>query len=456
MRRLKNLDVHEVSLVGKGANGKKYLIIKSQTGEAMPANTPAPVAEKLLAAFARIPKEKIEAIQLVAKSARARVRKADGEADEAAADAGDGALSSDAQDALRAAFRMLAPWSEELTPDVMGDFTDALGVAADEADEAPDAEAGDDVGKAEDAEDKDDAGVTKAEGEDDKAEQDAKASKSAEGEEEEDGVAKADVEQDDEQDGKAQKADDAPAEDEAGVTKADGMPDFADAAPDDIEQAMAAARQAYAEAMKQRGLKEAAAKSVDGPGIKEAEEDEVLAKSAVAKSLLSGLSAKERAALEPVLKSHESRFVALEAAHRELIEKSATLQRDVQRREFIAKAAKQYPALGRPEELGDAMMRLHQRDPEGLASWEAIMKAANAQAMAGGAEGMFGELGTSLGNSAGGSAQAELDAILDSRVEKSAGSRTREQIESDFYRTPVGKSLYARIQNESASSQRSN
>jgi len=425
MRRLKDLDVHEISLVKRAANKRRYLIVKSEIGASSMATSPASpsanAAQDLLAAMASIPRQKLEHIAVIAKTAKSRVKKADGDIPEGDMPADD-VLPEDAQNALKAAFRILAPYSEAISAGTMADFADALGVEGDE-EAQEDAEAADgtddgaDVGKADDAKIEE---LGKAE--DSEEEKDAEAQKTDEVKDEEQG-------------------EDVP----PAVAKADGMPDFADASDADKEAALAAARTAYAEAMKQRGISEAAQKAADETDAED--EDEDVAKSVIGKSALNlkGLDKSQRAILEPVLKSHFERFEELERANRELVAKSQKLDEEMQRREFIAKAAREYNALGRPEEIGENLMRLHRKDPEGLASWERIMKAANEQMKQGGADGLFKELGTAMGNAqaSGGDAYTKIQQHVDGLVQKSAQGKSREQLEAEFLNTPAGRRLYA-------------
>lgn len=436
MRRLKDLDVHEISLVKRAANKRRYLIVKSDTGVssmATPQAAPkANAAQDLLAAMASIPREKLEHIAAIAKSAKSRVHKADGDAPEGDMSPDD-VLPEDAQNALKAAFRILAPYAEAISAGTMADFADALGVEADADDADVDGDVDGDVAMSDGADDEDEVGKA-----DDAPAADA---------DKLDAMAKADAEEEDDAD-KAAKSDEAKDEVEGedvppSVAKADGMPDFADATDADKEAAMAAARTAYADAMKQRGIQEAAQKADE----QEDDEDDALAKSGVEKSAFSlkGLSDKQRKVLEPVLKSHFDRFAELERANRELIAKSEKLDEEMQRREFIAKAAKEFGALGRPEEIGESLMRLHKKDPDGVDSWCRIMKAANEQMLHGGADGLFKELGTAMGNAqaTGGDAYAKIQQHVDGLVQKSAAGKTREQIEAEFLSTPAGRRLYA-------------
>lgn len=423
------------------------------------------LAEKLLAAFASIPKEKIEACALIAKTAKARVRKA-ADGTDAPAETDDMGLSQDAQDAIRSAFRIIAPYSAELTPDVMAEFQDALGIEADEVmDDAmlDDAVPQDpEIGKSVAAGDgmqstlKDDTYVTKDDGKED----DEKMAKAADGDD----------------DKKDDKDSDKPDFAER-FKKSDGMPDFDDADEGDTQAAMSAARKAFSEAMIARGKKQKAAKTADGPGIgctdktgdtpvTKADDDDdkdgddkkkanPFGKKTVEKSATSALEAlpaEQRAAVEHIFKSQSERMAQMEQQHKEMVAKSANLETELRRKEFVAKAASHYSALGRAEDVGEGMLRLWQKDPEGLGHWESIMKAANAQAQAGGVEGLFGEIGTAMSAPAQGSAEAQIKAHIDSVVQKSGAPKSREQIEAEFYETPAGRNLYAQSVRESQTS----
>lgn len=408
------------------------------------AAAPGKAAQDLLAAMANIPRQKLEHIAAIAKSAKARVGKADGDVPEGDMP-GDEVLPEDAQNALKAAFRILAPYSDNISAGTMADFADALGVEADV--EMVDTDEATEVSQSADSDDEDDVGKA--------ADKDADADKL-------DNLTKAD-DGDDEEEAKKADASDEEIKDEVegedvppSVAKADGMPDFDGASDADKEAAMAAARTAYADAMKQRGIEEATQKSADNEDEDDKDEakksDDAMAKSDVAKSAfaLHGLDKAQRRVLEPILKSHFDRFAQIERANKELVAKSAKLDTEMRRREFIAKAATEYSALGRPEEIGENLLRLHQKDPDGVAAWERIMKAANEQMRAGGADGLFGELGTAMGNppSTGSSADDQIKQHVDSMVQKSASNKTREQLEAEFLQTPIGRRLYSAATNK--------
>ena len=370
--------------------------------------------EQLQSLFAKVPKKTLEAVAQVAKSAR--VKKADEQATVDAALAGAGGLSEeDAQDAILAAGRMLAPFAEMLTPDVLTQLADAVGMKPAEDDE-PDADDAVAMAKADDdgADDKDKPA-------DSDGSQLSKADDSDGEGDEEDPVSKDDVAAD--------------------------MPDFADATDADKEAALAAARTAYAQAMKERNVG-AQAKSEDGPGNTGKDAEDVpttaddLAKSGVTKSALAGFSRAQRAALEPILKSQQSRLAEMERQHRAAIKKSADLAIELQRREYVAKAQSQYAALGNAEEIADNLMKLHQVDPQSVAAMEQILKAANAQAKAGGESHLFGEMGTRNPGVAG-DADHQIKQEVASWVQKSAGAKSEAQAEAEFLSTPRGRLLYA-------------
>lgn len=109
MKRLKSLDVEEVSLVDIGANKKKFLIFKSKSGS-----------------------KKMD-FKKIAKSLR--IRKSDEDDKEMAkkdlegGDAEPKELSEGAQAAMKAVARILMPFKEELSPEDMGAVCESLGMS---------------------------------------------------------------------------------------------------------------------------------------------------------------------------------------------------------------------------------------------------------------------------------------------------------------------------------------
>lgn len=423
-------------------------------------------AANLLEVFAKIPKDKIEAIYQVAKSAKAR-KADDGDASDGGAD-GEG-LTENAQNALKAAGRILAPYAEELSPPVMGALADAIGIegaedvdvddALGDATDATEVATGDVGGDLQEA--ATDADAAKADGgtEDNTQGQDENvAAAKEEGDAEpnitaeEDDAAKNDDGSDNSVDGN-----DVIGKDDLG----DAMPDFSDASDADKEAALAAARTAFAAAMRDRGVTAKAAKADaegDKPPFQSADaknEAEAKAKrksaAGVAKSAaqkLTGFTEGQRKDLEMVFKSHIDKMAELEEAHKVAVAKSAKLERQLVRKSFVEEAAQSFSALGSPEEIGGLMLRMHDKDPDAVADLKTVLKAANAQALAGGEAGLFSELGTMRGNSGGTSADAKIQAYVDSVVEKSGDNRTRAQIEAAFLATPAGRALYAESRRE--------
>jgi hypothetical protein len=114
MKRLKSLDVDEVSLVDIGANKKKFLVFKSKVG----VNT---MNFKKIAKALRIKKdaegeEKKEAMKKAEKEPE--VKKAEGEK----------VLSEGAQAALKAIGRILTPFKEEITDSDVDAILEELGI----------------------------------------------------------------------------------------------------------------------------------------------------------------------------------------------------------------------------------------------------------------------------------------------------------------------------------------
>jgi hypothetical protein len=213
--------------------------------------------------------------------------------------------------------------------------------------------------------------------------------------------------------------------------------------------------------MKRKTAKSKAQKDADGPGVgsdKVTEEKDVTkSAAAVAKSVLGnlkGFSKSQQAGLSQVLKSQFARMAELEQAHKEAVAKSAKLQQNLLRREFIAKAASDYAALGNATALGEQMLRLHLKDPEGLKSWEAVLKTANAAAQAGGEAGLFGELGSRMASAGIGDADAKIQAHVDSVVQKSGATKSREQITAEFLDTPAGRALYTQSRQQAEKGKR--
>lgn len=126
MRRLYDLEPAEVSLVPQGANKKKFLIFKNDDGVTMSR-------EELLKQINKVSPATMKQVEKVLKDYDAMCK--DGE--------GTG-LSDRAQAALKAVARILAPFKDEITDDVIDQVLESIGISADEPGETGE---GGDVGK---------------------------------------------------------------------------------------------------------------------------------------------------------------------------------------------------------------------------------------------------------------------------------------------------------------------
>lgn len=124
MRRLRNLNVHEISLVKRAANKRKFLITK---------NLGAPMAadiEKIRDSLLAVPEPILKRLDEVAKSAFKK-------------DDGTMMLSDDAQARLKAAGRMLQPIIGDISMDQVAQMLSAIGAVG--ADALMDSDVADDA-----------------------------------------------------------------------------------------------------------------------------------------------------------------------------------------------------------------------------------------------------------------------------------------------------------------------
>lgn len=155
----------------------------------------------------------------------------------------------------------------------------------------------------------------------------------------------------------------------------------------------------------------------------------------IAKSLLKGLPKESRKALEHVFK-----------AQSELIEKNSELQNKLEavtktarRRDFIEKAAG-FSHLGVDrEKLADTFLALSESAPEQLDAVQKMLSAANEQVKKGN---LFKEFGSSQGTS-GGDAWARLEQAAVGFVAKSGEKLTKEESVARFLETTEGKNMYS-------------
>lgn len=401
LRRLRSLDVHEVSLVKDGAVGKNFLIRKNKDGSPMP--TAQSIRDQLLS----VPEPIVKNIEAVAKAA--------GDTD---------GINEEAQAAMKAAGRILAPHADSLTSEQVTKLMQAIGMLAQDKEDT-------DAIAADTAQNQQDAAIEN---------QEAATNKAADGDDTEE-------EEEDAEDADEEATDKAAPPWLKDKIKGKDKKDDKDDAEDDKKKAPFA---------------KSADTGVSAPSMmryaSDAPEDRapLPLETAVAKSAeldLKGFTEAQRAALEPILKSQKDQAAATEQlrqAHKEAVEKSAALQHKLDRKEFVAKAAA-FPHLGTAEALGEKLHNLHAKDPDGYEAWVGILKSANASADA---SPLFKEHGSALG--ATGDAAEKLKAAVTGLVQKSASPMSYAQAESQFLKTSEGKRLYAEEREEARRAARSN
>lgn len=178
---------------------------------------------------------------------------------------------------------------------------------------------------------------------------------------------------------------------------------------------------------------------------------------------LSAFPPTQRAAMEQVVKSLEASAketaTELEKVNKSLADENSTLKKrlDDQEGERVLKqhiaTAEQFDRLGaKPEQMGRILKTLHEKDPELGKELEAVLKGANEQlAMADELDGgLLAEQGSSQGGSRGGSAQAQLDALIDGHVQKAEAGQTRAQVAVKVQKSAEGRRLRKLIEKENA------
>lgn len=379
----------------------------------------------------------LEAVPQTTVSAIERVAKA----------AGDDGMTEEAQAAMKAAGRILAPHADSLSSGQVTQLMQAIGMlATNDADAQANAD--------DEAEDADDDAIEAAEGAN-KAAAPADAAGPDEDDEEEDadtesatnksdkpkwlhdkikGKADKAAEDDEADDDASAEEDDAQDVDKTGGASGPGL---------DTPKAKAKApakKFPFAKAHDSGVLTDGQMRyAADAARI---EAPNPLETNTVHKSAgldLKGFTEAQRAALEPILKSQAAQaeaHKALEQAHKEAVAKSQALQHKLDRKEFVAKAAA-FPHLGKAEELGAMLHNLHDKDPEGYAAWEGVLKAANS---AQDNSALFEERGSRLAPA--GSAADNLEQAVAAVVQKSANGMSRDQAMAHFLDTDEGRKLY--------------
>lgn len=420
MKRLSDLTPHEVSLVPRGANKKKFLIFKSRKGNemsktteiqnminAVDAKTMAGI-DKVLKGMSKMGKtKKTEGKESpgdkAMKMKKMKKMKKDMNGDlmprkDSAAFKDAGAanqatdegvshahtpLSDRAQAALKATARILAPFKDEITDDHMDAIQGELGIGSNEDEETPH--------------------------DDDEGE--------------------------------------------------DGDVEMSAAYPEEIEdehhaEALDMAKKAYGAHLEKMGyrkyqdpsLEETNASKTVGKDADMDDDDEDEGEddvSKVSKSAdLSAFSQNQRGQLEAIVKSHNA---ALEE-NKVLVRKTADLEKQlkIERDERVLKGfkeqARSFKHLGADtDELAMVMKSMAETDPRSFEKIEAILKSADEQIRVGS---LFGESGSRQSRSGGNAPADKLDALVDSVVAKSDG-KTKEQVYDEVLKTAEGKRLYA-------------
>ena len=116
----------------------------------------------------------------------------------------------------------------------------------------------------------------------------------------------------------------------------------------------------------------------------------------VKKEELENLPKEVKEKLEAVWKENEE----IKKAHEELIEKQKKVEDENKKKDFIAKAEKEYTCFGKPEEFGLVLKEISEKAPESYEKLETVLKSAEEQIKAGKT---FDEKGTNTPNTSGNS-----------------------------------------------------
>lgn len=404
MRKLSDLEAHEVSLVPRGANKKKFLIFKSQRGNTMPRS------------------EIVDLINAVDPKTMARVEKAvksmkikkehggdmmprpdsaaykDAGSDRQVTDNGlshtHAPLSDRAQAALKAVARILAPFKDEINDGHLDAVQSEVGIDPD-VDQAT------------------------------------------------------------------------PSDDDETQKNYDDI-EMSVAYPQEVEEehsaeALKLAKKAYGEHLEKMGYRKYPDPSLESTNAskhigKDADmddEDDDEEEESVGKNInksadaldLTAFPKNQRAQLEAIFKANND----LVQVNKALVQKTADLEKrlEVERNDRVLKGFKEkargFKHLGvDTDELAVVMKSLAESEPSGYEKIEAILKSADEQLRVNKSfnGGIYGEMGTKASNAGGGDPGARLDALVDSVVAKSEG-KTREQVYEEVLKSKEGKRLYA-------------
>ncbi|RYF52404.1 MAG: hypothetical protein EOO38_00265 [Cytophagaceae bacterium] len=313
MRRLKDLTIHEISLVKRAANKRKFLVTKT-AGEPMPA----PDLEKIRDSLLSVPEPVLKAVEAVAKGTFAK-------------DDSTMTLTDDQQARLKAAGRMLQPVIQDVPMDAITQMLAAIGATG------TDALMDSDIAESVDADTATDAAAVDT---------------------------AADVQAADTLASDAVDAADAATQ--AAAMASPDMPATADATAvtddDKRAQTMKAALE-KSKAVYTQMMKDA--------GFEEDEDEQPVDKGA--DIMKSGEIMKSADALA---KKHRDELADMKKKHLEAVSKSCDLQLKLDKQEMIAKAA-QLPHLGAADKLVTFLLNNKQKDPDGFAENFNVMKAWN-------------------------------------------------------------------------------
>lgn len=396
LRRIRELDPTEISLVDSPANRRKFLITKR--AQMTPQEAAKQVFERVTAVTPAMRKRIDKAITLV--------RKAEGDPEAS------NERSPGAQAALKAIGRILAPYADELTDRDIHLLLAELGMAP-----PPPPEGEDDPGDEEEDQDND------AEADDDEEQSD-------------DGEDDVVLE--------IAKPDAVPqAVHDAALSDATDAYKNALNAQNSEQDALDAAKQAYADALRNAGYTVSKAEKLSDEG-------HMPPKNKVAKrSSEDDLAASQREHLEALVKE---RLSAMQSENKALLEKSQKLEAElnVEResrltREYAQKAA-QYKALGAEGEVASVLKSCH-GNPEQMAKMEAIFKSAAERLSTADRQGgdLFSEIGTRREDDTS-SPEQQIQALVDQVVQKDAGKLTPAKAYQQVLSTPQGRKLYIKSQ----------
>lgn len=495
LTRLHKLEAKEVSLVPEGANGKRFMIFKSAGGTLAKNSVAKSVSAELHKLISKTDPSIMKKVDEMMKEHSGVAPEPEPEpAPQEPAEKAAGPMDEQAQAAVKAIVRILAPFKEKIPAALMHSILDEVGFAVeeageDEADEHHNPEGHADAALADDAAAEGEPEEQGSEGEnEDTAEMDS----SEAGEDEVEHSRhhdEEDEEDEDEEDEEMEKASNHGRDDFFGQQDEDDLdPDEGEeenhkvgkdfmALPahlvgkvkkEHMVEAHKSAANAYGEdlaksvqdneavtaehlmkahkhamAMGKQHLEklgyrmypdaEVQMKNKDGKPVSKSK-GETVAKQKDATSL-DGLDEKTRKALEPVFKQHK-----------ELVQKNADLEArlaaqtaSIRDKELVEKAAS-FAFVGLPQE--EIVATLKDADKIGKESFERVVKSFSTLNEQGKTSKLFEEKGSSL--SAGGAVSWEkIEAAAKTRVAKSGEKMTKEQAVESFMLTDEGRAMYA-------------